>query len=112
MNEEHALVDALRHRDWEVRSVATHEHARRMMREDGVKLDLLVIRQPKNEAELRILLAEIRRDHPGLPIALALTTSKAADLSPSLTTQIDLLLPSDIRDRDAADSLAKLLRLP
>lgn len=112
MSEDGSLVDALRHRDWEVRTVATPEHARRMMREDGVKLDAIMIRQPKPDAELRILLAEIHRDHPGLPVALALTAARPAELPASLTTQVDLLLPSDIRDRDAADSVAKLLRLP
>jgi hypothetical protein len=72
----------------------------------------VIIRLPRADAELRILLAEIRRDHPGLPIALALSYQSSAELSPSLRSQVDLLLPAGLRDRDAADSFAKLLRTP
>jgi len=112
MTEDASILDELRLPDWEVRTVATLEHTRRVLREDGARLELVIIRQPRVDAELRILLAEIRRDHPGLPIALALTFQRASELPPSLRSQVDLLLPAGLRDRDAADSFAKLLRTP
>lgn len=112
MTEESAVLDELRHPDWEVRTVATPEHARRVLREEGPRLELVIIRQPRADAELRILLAEIRRDHPGLPIALALTYQRPSELPASLRSQVDLLLPAGLRDRDASDSFAKLLRSP
>ena len=84
----------------------------RVLREEGPRLDLLIIRPSNDDAELRILLAEVRRDHAGLPVALALFGPRHNEYLTSLRTQVDLLLPNDIRDRDAADSLAKLLRLP
>ncbi len=112
MTEEGPLVDALRHRDWDIRTVSTSEHARRVLREDGKKLDLVIVRQALADSELRILLAEVRRDHDGLPIVLSLTTQRSTDLSPSLRTQVDLVLSDDIREGDAAETLAKLLRLP
>ena len=112
MTEESAVLDELHHPDWEVRTVATQEHARRILREDGSRLELVIIRQPRADAELRILLAEIRRDHPGLPIALALTYQRPSELPATLRSQVDLLLPAGLRDRDAADPFAKLLRTP
>ena len=112
MTEDASILNELHQPDWEVRTVATLEHARRVLREDGARLELVIIRQPRIDAELRILLAEIRRDHPGLPIALALTFQRSTELSPSLRSQVDLLLPAGLRDRDAADSFAKLLRTP
>ncbi|MFT3783294.1 MAG: ATP-binding protein [Nibricoccus sp.] len=112
MTEEASVLDELYHPDWEVRTVCTPEHARRVLREEGARLELVIIRQARADAELRILLAEIRRDHPGLPIALALTYQRPAELPASLRSQVDLLLPAGLRDRDAAESLAKLLRTP
>ncbi|MFT3868918.1 MAG: PAS domain-containing sensor histidine kinase [Nibricoccus sp.] len=112
MTEESTVLDELHHPDWEVRTVATQEHARRILREDGSRLELVIIRQARADAELRILLAEIRRDHPGLPIALALTYQSANELPATLRSQVDLLLPAGLRDRDAADPFAKLLRTP
>jgi signal transduction histidine kinase len=112
MTEEAAVLDELHQPDWEIRTVATPEHARRVLREEGVRLELVIIRQARADAELRILLAEIRRDHPGLPIALALTYQNSAELPASLRSQVDLLLPAGLRDREAADSFAKLLRIP
>jgi signal transduction histidine kinase len=112
MTEESAVLDELSHPEWEVRTVATPEHARRVLREEGPLLELVIIRQPRADAELRILIAEIRRDHPGLPIALALTYQRASELPNSLRSQVDLLLPAGLRDRDAAESFAKLLRTP
>jgi hypothetical protein len=113
MSEDSSLVDTLRHeRNWDVASVATAQHARRVLREEGSRLDLLIIRQASDDAELRILLTEVRRDHAGLPVALALFGPRLNEYLNSLRTQVDLLLPNDIRDRDASDSLAKLLRLP
>lgn len=110
--EEGSLVETLRARDWEVRSVSTADHTRRTLRQEGVRVDLLVIRPRQTSNELRSLLAEVHRDHPGLPIALALVPSGTSDLSTTLRTQVDLILTDDIADADAADSLAKLLRLP
>lgn len=112
MTEEATVLDELRQPDWEIRTVSTPEHARRVLREDGSRLELVIIRQARADAELRILLAEIRRDHPGLPIALALTYQRSAELPATLRSQVDLLLPAGLRDRDAADSFAKLLRSP
>jgi len=106
------ILDELYQPDWDVLTVCTQEHARRVLREQGRRLELVIIRLPRADAELRILLAEIRRDHPGLPIALALSYQSSAELSPSLRSQVDLLLPAGLRDRDAADSFAKLLRTP
>ncbi len=112
MTEETTVLDELHHPDWEVRTVATPEHARRVLREEGARLELVIIRQPRADAELRILLTEIRRDHPGLPIALALTYQKPAELPATLRSQVDLLLPAGLRERDALDPFAKLLRTP
>lgn len=112
MTEETSVLDELHQPDWEVRTVATPEHARRVLREEGPRLELVIIRQPRADAELRILIAEIHRDHPGLPIALALTYQRPTELPASLRSQVDLLLPAGLRDRDAADSFAKLLRIP
>jgi signal transduction histidine kinase len=112
MTEEATILDELRQPDWDVRTVSTPAHARRVLREDGARFELVIIRQARADAELRILLAEIRRDHPGLPIALALTYQRSAELPSSLRSQVDLLLPAGLRDRDAADSFAKLLRTP
>jgi signal transduction histidine kinase len=109
---EASILDELYQPDWDVLTVCTQEHARRVLREQGRRLELVIIRQPRADAELRILLAEIRRDHPGLPIALALTYQRSTELPPSLRSQVDLLLPAGLRDRDAADSFAKLLRSP
>jgi len=106
------ILDELYQPDWDVLTVCTQEHARRVLREQGRRLELVIIRQPRADAELRILLAEIRRDHPGLPIALALTYQRSSELPASLRSQVDLLLPAGLRDRDAADSFAKLLRSP
>ncbi len=112
MTDDTTLIEELRQPDWDVRTVSTPEHARRVLREEGVRLELVIIRLPRADAELRILLAEIHRDHPGLPIALALTYQQTSEIPTSLRTQVDLLLPAGIPDRDAADSLAKLLRSP
>jgi len=112
MTEDASLLEELHQPDWDIRTVSTPEHARRVLREDGVRLELVIIRQPRANAELRILLAEIHRDHPGLPIALALTYQHANELPATLRSQVDLLLPAGLRDRDAADSFAKLLRSP
>jgi len=112
MTEEATVLDELHHPEWDVRTVATPEHARRVLREEGPRLELVIIRQPRADAELRILIAEIRRDHPGLPIALALTYQRSVELPASLRSQVDLLLPAGLRDRDDADSFAKLLRTP
>ncbi len=107
-----SLLDELYQPDWDVLTVCTQEHARRVLREQGRRIELVIIRQPRADAELRILLTEIRRDHPGLPIALALTFQRSTELPASLRSQVDLLLPAGLRDRDAADSFAKLLRSP
>jgi len=112
MTDEIPLLDELQQPDWDVVTVSTQEHARRVLREQGVRLELVIIRQPRADAELRILIAEIRRDHPGLPIALALTYQRSVELPASLRSQVDLLLPAGLRDRDAADSFVKLLRTP
>lgn len=108
--EEVSLVETLRDRDWDVQTVSTAEHARRMLRQEGIRLDLLVIRAREDDSSLRVRIAEIRRDHPGLPVALAFVRQKRGDISATLMTQVDLVLTGDIGDRDAADSLAKLLR--
>jgi hypothetical protein len=105
------LAESLRVRGWEVHTVSTGDHTRRMLREKGVRLDVLIIRPKALEADLRLLLAEIRRDHPGLPIALVLPRRDPAELPATLRSQVDLVLPAGIRDRDAVDSLATLLRL-
>lgn len=110
--EEVPLVDTLRHRKWDVQTVSTAEHARRMLRQEGIRLGLLIIRVRENDSALRILIAEIRRDHPGLPVAVAFVRAGDANFSTTLATQVDLVLTGDIADRDAADSLAKLIRSP
>jgi signal transduction histidine kinase len=110
--EDAPLTEILRQRGWEVYSVATSDHVRRVLREEGVRLDMLIIRHRDNEADLRLLLAEIRRDHPGLPIVLSLSRKGLEEVPASIRTQVDLALAGDIRDRDAVDSMTKLLRLP
>ncbi len=107
-----SILDELYQPDWDVLTVCTQEHARRVLREQGRHIELVIIRQARADAELRNFLAEIRRDHPGLPIALALTYQRSTELPATLRSQVDLLLPAGIRDRDAADSFAKLLRSP
>lgn len=111
MTDEGPLVDALRARDWSLRTIATLEHARRYLREEGARLDFVLVRQGEADTSLRILLAEIRRDHPGLRLALNLTESADADAG-GLRAQVDLFLPAGINEQDAADAMAKLLRLP
>ncbi len=106
------LVETLRAQSWDVRTVSTAEHARRILREEGVRLDGLIVRAATASNELRVFLAEIRRDHQGLPIALWFGGRRAEDLSPALRTQVDLVLPTDIADHDAVASLVKLLRAP
>jgi len=108
--EEVSLVETLRNRDWEVQTVSTAEHARRMLRENGIQVSLLIIRSRGTDSALKILLAQIRRDHPGLPLALASIGPRPGDIAATFMTQVDLVLSGDIADRDAADSLAKLLR--
>jgi len=111
MTDEGPLVDALRSRDWMVRTIATLEHARRHLREEGARLDFVLIRQSEPDTSLRVFLAELRRDHPGLRVALNLTG--AADEGASgVRAQVDLFLPTGLTETDAADALAKLLRLP
>lgn len=111
MTDEDALVEELRAREWEVRTVATVEHFRRHLREESLRLDLIFVRQPQVDATLRDLIATIRREHPGLPIAATITGEDPEELGKSFRTQIDLLVPADFRDRDAADALASRLRL-
>ena len=110
--EDTPLAEALRRHDWHVYCVSTPEHVRRVLREEGVLLDLLILRHQLPEAQLRMLVAEMRRDHPGLPIALCLTGTNYATSPAALRTQVDLVLPAGIADRDAVESLASLLRLP
>lgn len=111
MTDEGPLVEALRAREWAIRTIATFEHARRHLREEGAKLDFVLVRQAEPDTALRVFLAELRRDHPGLRVALNLTDS-AADEAGGLRAQVDLFLPNGINEVDATDSLAKLLRLP
>lgn len=110
MTDEDPLVEALRARDWDIRTIATLEHARRYLREEGPKLDFILIRDREPDTSIRILVAEIRRDHPGLRIALSFTSSPD-ELAGILRTQVDLFVSFGMKDADAADSLAKLLRL-
>jgi signal transduction histidine kinase len=110
--EDDPLVEAMRTRHWEVYSVSTADHVRRLLREEGVRLDLLVVRHRSPDADLRLLLAEMRRDHPGLMFVLCGRGAKGAPIPSTLRTQVDLVLPPAIADRDAVDSLASLLRLP
>lgn len=109
--EDGPLTEALRQRLWEVRTVSTPEHARRILLQEGVRLDLLLIRQSRALGDGRVMFAEIRRDHPGLPIVLLASTARESDVPPALRSQVDLVLPHAIRDADAVDSLVKLLRL-
>lgn len=111
MTDEGPLVEALRSREWEVRTLATVEHAQRQLREDGARIDFILIRQPEADGALRVFLAELRRDHPGLRIALNLTLP-AAERGAGLRAQVDLFLPTGIHDQDAADAVAQMLRLP
>ncbi len=111
MTDEGPLVDALRSRDWSLRTIATLEHARRYLREEGARLDFVLVRQGEADTSLRVFLAEMRRDHPGLRLALNLTHS-ADEEAGGLRAQVDLFLPTGITEQDAADALAKLLRLP
>lgn len=111
MTDEGPLVEALRAREWEIRTLATVEHAQRQLREEGARLDFILIRQPEADGALRVFLAELRRDHPGLRIALNLTLP-AAERGAGLRAQVDLFLPTGIHDQDAVDAVAQLLRLP
>lgn len=111
MTDEGPLVEALRSREWDVRTLATVEHAQRQLREDGARIDFILIRQPEADGALRVFLAELRRDHPGLRIALNLTLP-AAERGAGLRAQVDLFLPTSIHDQDAADAVAQMLRLP
>jgi signal transduction histidine kinase len=111
MTDEGPLVDALRSREWTVRTIATLEHARRHLREEGARLDFVFIRQSEADTALRVFLAELRRDHPGLRVALNLTDS-TDNTAGGLRAQVDLFLPTGLNESDAADALAKLLRLP
>jgi hypothetical protein len=111
MTDEGPMVEALRSREWEVRTLATVEHAQRQLREEGARLDFILIRQPEADGALRVFLAELRRDHPGLRIALNLTLP-AAERGAGLRAQVDLFLPTGIHDQDAADAVAQMLRLP
>ena len=111
MTDEGPLVDALRSRDWSLRTIATLEHARRYLREEGARLDFVLVRQEEADTSLRVFLAEMRRDHPGLRLALNLSHS-ADEEAGGLRAQVDLFLPTGITEQDAADALAKLLRLP
>jgi hypothetical protein len=106
-----SLTEAMGQREWEVKTVSTTEHVRRMIKEEGVKLHALVLRPSQIDSDLRILLAELHRDHPGLPIALGLSVPAAAQLASSIRSQVDLVFSTDIADRDAVESLAKFLRL-
>ncbi|HEU5081172.1 MAG TPA: ATP-binding protein [Opitutaceae bacterium] len=110
-HEEAPLTDALRQRLWDVRGVSTPEHARKILRQEGVRLDVLLVRQSKHPNQERMFFAEIRRDHPGLPIVLLASTARIEDVPTALRTQVDLVLSPGIRDADAVDSLVKLLRL-
>lgn len=110
MTDEGPLVDALRAREWSIRTIATLEHARRHLREEAARLDFVLIRQPEADTTLRVFLAELRRDHPGLHVALSLRDT-AEDDTRGLRAQVDLFLPPGINEPDAADALAKLLRL-
>lgn len=110
--DETSLADTLRHSGWEVHSVATVEHARRMLRHEGLRVDTIIVRTREATSSLRMFIAEVRRDHPGLPIALSPISEKAAESCRSLRTQVDLLLPPGIAERDAVDSLTQQLRLP
>jgi len=111
MTDEGPLIDALRTRDWSIRTIATLEHARRYLREEGARLDFVLIYQDEPDTSLKGFVAEIRRDHPGLRVALNFrhSTDEAAG---GLRAQVDLFLPAGINEPDAADALAKLLRLP
>jgi PAS domain S-box-containing protein len=111
MTDEGPMVEALRSREWEVRTLATVEHAQRQLREEGARIDFILIRQPEADGALRVFLAELRRDHPGLRIALNLTLP-AAERGAGLRAQVDLFLPTGIHDQDAADAVAQMLRLP
>ncbi|PTY08806.1 hypothetical protein DB347_04340 [Opitutaceae bacterium EW11] len=110
--EELPLAENLRQRGWTVRSVTTPDHVRRLLREQGVRLDVLVVRERKADSNLRLLIAEIRRDHPGLPIVFTASGRLRSDALAALRSQVDLVLTPDLGDRDAADSMIKLLRLP
>lgn len=110
--EEPPLLDTLRQRGWNVRTVATAEHAHRVLREEGVRLDLLLVRHRSADPSPRLLLAEVRRDHPGLPLVLLTGGRHRAAAPAPLRSQVDLVLTPDLGDRDAADSMTKLLRLP
>ena len=111
MSDEGPLIDCLRHREWTIRTVSTASHARRVLAEEGVRIDLVLVRQPDVDADLRVFLAELHRDHAGLPVAVHLTAPGAGNHASPLRTQVDLLLSAGIRDPEVADSLAKLLRM-
>jgi signal transduction histidine kinase len=111
MTDEGPLVDSLRGRSWALRTVATFEHARRHLREEGPRLDFVFIRQAEPDTTLRVFIAELRRDHPGLKLALNLTRSSNEEAG-GLRAQVDLFLPNGLDDQDAADALARLLRHP
>lgn len=111
MTDEGPMVETLRAREWQLRTIATFEHARRHLKEEGAKLDFVLLHQPEPDTALRVFLAELRRDHPGLRVALHLSET-SADEAGGLRAQVDLFLPTGINEADAADALAKLLRLP
>ncbi|MBE7538253.1 MAG: PAS domain-containing protein [Opitutaceae bacterium] len=111
MTDEGPMVDALRSRDWSIRTIATLEHARRHLREEGARLDFVFVSQDEPDTSLRVFLAELRRDHPGLRLALHLSSQAGAQTG-ALRAQVDLFLPAGTREPDAVDALAKLLRIP
>ena len=108
MTEETTVLDELHHPDWEVRTVATPEHARRVLREEGARLELVIIRQPRADAELRILLTEIRRDHLVNPHQIigempyiGHVAGTAIQIERAVRINLDPMIPADFRQ--AAD---------
>ncbi len=103
------LEEALRARDWEVRTTIAFEEIRVFLAEKGAGLDLLFINQPEADAELPRLIELIRREQPRLRIALEITGQNPDEIPSEIRRRVDVLLRPNRPERELVNELARLL---